>query len=93
MTEPRDWDVRVHELIEMGLYGGGRIESARKSWDQRGLHAEVTRTAQNDCLRGELTWRPNNQTTAMQSAYHKVGDSNIESFHRWFSPEDTAGVR
>ncbi|EPS96038.1 hypothetical protein FOMPIDRAFT_1053597 [Fomitopsis schrenkii] len=70
-NKPRNWDTRVKEMIELGLYTGGSTNAAGMAGRKRDrLQARPsTGNAQNDYLQGKSAWRTNIETTKMQVAH------------------------
>ncbi|EPS96056.1 hypothetical protein FOMPIDRAFT_1053614 [Fomitopsis schrenkii] len=82
-NKPRNWDARVKEMIESGLYTGGSANAARAAGGkQELLQVQLpTATKQNDYLQGESAWISNIETAKMRMAHHQpTSDDNEVCF-------------
>ncbi|EPS96035.1 hypothetical protein FOMPIDRAFT_1053595 [Fomitopsis schrenkii] len=80
--KPHNWDSRVKEMIDSGLYTGGSANAVRAGASEREHRVQAPyASVQNDCLHGETTWSSNTETTKMRMAHHQpTSDDNEACF-------------
>ena len=80
-TEPRDWDMRIKEMVEIGLYNGGGEKATHAFAGDQGLRPDIAdANTHSTSLQGELAWRSNIRTTATQMKHQQVSHSSFPSF-------------